>query len=78
MTEEKKEVEIEVEEIEIEMPDPYADIMAAANAFNTVEGIDTELMGKKEAQKIKQIRTMSIDIIHEHLTYIHACIFGED
>jgi hypothetical protein len=67
-----------IEEFTMEMPDPYADIQAACNAFETVNVIDTALVGKATAARVKAIQRMSLKIIYEQIKYVHDCIFDEN
>lgn len=63
------------EEIEIESTGPAEQIQCAYFAISSVEGIDTGLLGKKEAARIKTIISKSIDIIEDAINTIHSELF---
>lgn len=67
--------EDETEEVDYDTDDLHAEIASAYYALAAIEDIDQMLMPKENAKHIHDIRTKSLEIIHNHICEIHSSIF---
>jgi hypothetical protein len=63
------------EEVDYDTDDLHAEIASAYYALSAIEDIDEKLMPKEKAKYIRDIKTKSLEIIHNHICEIHSSIF---
>jgi hypothetical protein len=71
-----EDIEPESQEIYYESYHEY--ITSACNALASTDGIDIQMLSKKEAKRIEEIRSKSFEILHESICGIHIELFGEE
>lgn len=71
----KPEEEVDFSEIEWQEISPHEDIQACTNALMSVDGMDPQLLSGKDAFRIRQIKRMSLRIIHHHIKDIYSDLF---
>ena len=54
---------------------PYEDIAACAMAMDCIEGLDELLMSREDAELIREIKTMTLRIIHTGIKEIYETNF---
>jgi len=72
---------IEEEPLEFEYAEPTSPleyIQGAYFSLSAIEGIDTEMMSKEDAKRIRRIRRKSIELIDESLSLLHSDFFEDD
>ena len=67
-----------VEEVEVEYTTRGDYISAAYFAISSVEGIDTQIMSKEDAKRIKRIIRKSIMIIDDCITEMYNELYEDD
>lgn len=67
-----------VEEVEVEYTTRSDYISAAYFAISSVEGIDTQIMSKEDAKRIKRIIRKSIMIIDDCITEMYNELYEDD
>ena len=67
-----------VEEVEIEYTTRSDYISAAYFAISSVEGIDTQIMSKEDAKRIKRIIRKSIMIIDDCISEMYDELYEDD
>lgn len=74
MPEEKNEIVTTDDTIDT---DVVNEIIAACNALETVQEIDTALMTKEDDKRKKRIARKSLAIIDYHINYLYACLYDD-
>jgi len=64
-----------LDEVEVELTTRSEYIQAAYFAISSVEGVDTGLLSKEAARRIRRIIRKSIDIIDDCITELHDELF---
>ncbi len=72
------EEETEEEEIEVELTTRAEYIQSAYFAISSVESLDTGIMTKEDARRIKRIIRRSIEIIDDCIQELHNEIYEDD
>lgn len=65
-------------EYDMESTSPLEYIQGAYFSLSAIEGIDTEMMSKEDAKRIRRIRRKSIELIDESLSLLHSDFFEEE
>lgn len=58
--------------------EPHDDIAAAYNALAAVEDFDLAIQTEADKRRIRQIKRMSLRIIHYHIKDLYTDIFSEE
>lgn len=53
------------------------EIIAACNAIDTMDNIDTAMMSKQDEIKKKRIVRRALAIIDNHIGYLYDCVFDD-
>lgn len=70
--------EIENEdELMMEFTNPSEEINACYSALAAVDSIDYGMATRKQKKIIDNIKEKSLEIINEHINFIHACLFDD-
>lgn len=56
--------------------DLHAEIYSAANALQSIDGMDEAMLSKDKSRMLRVIRRKSLEIIHQNISDIHAEVFG--
>ena len=68
---ENKVTDADLDEVEVELTTRADYIQCAYFAISATDDMDTQLMSKEQARKIKRIRRKAIDIIDDCITELH-------
>jgi hypothetical protein len=77
-TEEKKEDVVPEAEVDVEYTTRTDYISCAYYAISSVEGLDTGIMTKEDAKRIKRILRKSLRIIDDCINEMHDELFEDD